>query len=87
MKKILLLMWAVTASATFSMAQNREITATIIDGDTKEPAVNATARLLKSDSTFITGTITNENGTFSIKAPNDGDFCYQNFERRFRPYR
>lgn len=80
-------MWAVTASATFSMAQNREITATIIDGDTKEPAVNATARLLKSDSTFITGTITNENGTFSIKAPNDGDFCYQNFERRFRPYR
>lgn len=67
-------MWAVTASATFSMAQNREITATIIDGGTKEPAVNATARLLKSDSTFITGTITNENGTFSIKAPNDGDF-------------
>lgn len=74
MKKLLLLMWAVIASATFSMAQNREITATIIDGDTKEPAMNATARLLKSDSTFITGTITDANGTFSIKAPNDGDF-------------
>lgn len=74
MKKLLLLMWAVIASATFSMAQNREITATIIDGDTKEPAINATARLLKSDSTFITGTITDANGTFSIKAPNDGDF-------------
>ena len=74
MKKFLLLMWAVIASATFSMAQNREITATIIDGDTKEPAMNATARLLKSDSTFITGTITDMNGAFSLKAPNDGDF-------------
>lgn len=74
MKKFLLLMWAVIASATFSMAQNREITATIIDGDTKEPAINATARLLKSDSTFITGTITDMNGAFSLKAPNDGDF-------------
>ena len=67
-------MLAVIASATVSMAQNREITATIIDGDTKEPAINATARLLKSDSTFITGTITDVNGVFSIKAPNDGDF-------------
>ena len=67
-------MLAVIASATVSMSQNREITATIIDGDTKEPAINATARLLKSDSTFITGTITDVNGVFSIKAPNDGDF-------------
>ena len=74
MKKLFLLILVAVSMVTAAMAQNREITATIIDGDTKEPAINATARLLKSDSTFITGTITDANGTFSIKAPNDGDF-------------
>ncbi|MBR4266559.1 MAG: TonB-dependent receptor [Bacteroidales bacterium] len=57
-----------------AFAQEREISGVIIDGDTKEPAYQATVRLLKTDSSFVTGTVSNQNGIFKMNAPSDGDF-------------
>ena len=74
MKKVFSLMMAFMAMAASAFAQEREISGTVIDGDTKEPSMNVTVRLLKPDSTFVTGGISNEVGVFKINAPNDGDF-------------
>ena len=55
--------------------QERAISGVVIDGDTKEPAYQATVRLLKAtDSTLITGSITDDRGLFSMNAPSDGKF-------------
>ncbi|MBR1464086.1 MAG: TonB-dependent receptor [Prevotella sp.] len=55
-------------------AQDRRITGTIIDNDTKEAVMQVTIQLLKTDSSFVSGTLSNEQGTFSIAAPSDGSF-------------
>lgn len=57
-----------------AFAQERAVKGIVIDGDSKEPAYQATVRLLKSDSTFITGAVTNEHGAFAINAPSNGDY-------------
>ena len=54
MKKLFLLTAALFLMAVSAFAQEREISGTVIDGDTKEPAINVTVRLLKPDSTFVT---------------------------------
>jgi hypothetical protein len=74
MKKIFLLLTAVFFSAVSAVAQEREISGVIIDGGTKEPAYQATVRLLKTDSSLVTGTVSNENGLFKMNAPSDGDY-------------
>ena len=74
MKKLFLLTAALFLMAVSAFAQEREISGTVIDGDTKEPAINVTVRLLKPDSTFVTGGISNESGVFRINATADGDF-------------
>lgn len=55
-------------------AQNRQITGTLVDKDTKDAMVQSTVQLLKTDSTFVTGAISDENGKFSITAPKDGKY-------------
>ncbi|HEY9551563.1 MAG TPA: hypothetical protein VIQ97_04690, partial [Prevotella sp.] len=46
------------------MAQNRLVTGTLIDRDTKEPMLQTTVQLLQTDSTFVTGGVSNEKGLF-----------------------
>ena len=74
MKRFILLMIAFVSMTVTAFSQEREITGVLIDGDSKEPAFNATIRLLKTDSTMITGTISNDVGVFKISAPSDGEF-------------
>ena len=66
---LLLLMVAV---ATF--AQNRRITGTIIDKDSKEAVMQTTVQLLKQDSTFVGGAVSDYDGNFSLTAPKNGKY-------------
>ena len=61
----------------FAAAQNqvRTISGELIDQEMKEPVVQAAIQLFTtSDSTFVGGTVSNDNGTFSIEAPSNGTF-------------
>ncbi len=71
-KSILLLLLALMSVATF--AQERKISGTLADRDSKEAVMQATVHLLKPDSTFVTGTLTDEDGHFSVSAPEDGKY-------------
>ncbi len=55
-------------------AQERCITGTLIDSDSGEAMVEIAVALLKTDSTFISGTVTNDVGKFSIIAPDNDDY-------------
>ena len=73
MKKSLLLMLLMLISIA-SFSQNRKITGLLTDRDTKEPLLQTTVQLLKMDSTFVIGAISNEQGVFAINAPSNGRY-------------
>lgn len=50
------------------------ISGTLSDRDTNEPAEMLTVQLLRTDSTFVTGTISNEKGAFKVSAPSNGKY-------------
>ena len=54
---------------TMAFAQKREVTGFLIDSDSKEPLPVATVQLLKMDSTFVTGSLSNDSGKFVVQAP------------------
>ncbi len=68
MKKYLLLTLLVLVSALAS-AQKREISGYLVDKDSKEAVPMATVQLLKMDSTFVAGALSNDSGKFVIEAP------------------
>lgn len=74
MRKIFLLMVAALLATVSAQAQERSISGSLTDRDTKEPVMQATVQLLKTDSTFITGSLSNEEGKFSITAPENGKY-------------
>lgn len=55
--------------AAMAGAQKREISGTLVDHDSKETVPMVTVQLLKMDSTFVTGTVTNDSGRFVLQAP------------------
>lgn len=63
-----------TLVSAISFAQERKISGTLIDRDTKEPMMQTTVQLLKMDSTFVSGTISDEKGKFSVQAPENGKY-------------
>ncbi len=67
-----LLLLAVMAMTGF--AQDRKISGTLIDRDTKEPMIQVTVQLLKTDSTFVAGVVSDVNGNFTIQAPANGKY-------------
>jgi len=73
-RRILTLLLMAFAFSAVAQAQERAISGTIIDSDTKEPVMQTTLQLLKTDSTFIAGALSGEDGTFKIKAPENGKF-------------
>lgn len=73
MRKIYLICILMTASMAL-MAQNRKVSGQIKDKDSKEGMMMVTVQLLKGDSTFVKGVISDENGNFSLQAPEDGKF-------------
>lgn len=78
---ILMLMCLVAASA---FAQHT-ISGTIIDPDTDEGVMQATVALLKKDSTFVKGVISDTNGHFSVSAPSNGNYILKITSVAYKP--
>lgn len=55
-------------------AQNLKITGKLVDKETKEGLVMVTVHLLKPDSTYLKGVLSDENGNFKISAPAKGKY-------------
>ena len=84
MKKLLLLI-LMSVSVIQAMAQ-RNITGKVLESDSQEPVAQTTVRLLKADSTLVTGSLTNLDGLFRVKAPSAGNFIVQITCVGFKPY-
>lgn len=78
MRKYILLFLLASLFPIAIHSQPREpltISGTLFDSDLKEPLMQATVQLFTvTDSTFVGGTVTNDEGTFSIEAPTNGVF-------------
>ena len=57
-----------------SFAQNIVVKGVLKDADTKEGLMQATVQLLRSDSTFVGGSISDEQGLFQLSAPSEGKY-------------
>ncbi|MBQ8457231.1 MAG: TonB-dependent receptor [Prevotella sp.] len=84
MKKLLLLI-LMSVSVIQAMAQ-RNITGKVLESDSQEPVAQTTVRLLKADSSLVTGSLTNLDGLFRVKAPSAGNFIVQITCVGFKPY-
>lgn len=73
MKRSILLMLLMLV-AIASLAQERLISGKITDRDTKDPVEQVTIQLLKTDSTYVSGAISNERGLFHVNAPANGKY-------------
>ena len=63
-------------ATVMAMAQ-RNVTGKVIESDSQEPVAQTTVRLLRKDSTLVTGTLTNLEGRFRVKAPAAGRYIVQ----------
>ena len=68
-----------------SFAQERLVSGAIIDRDTKDPVEQVTVQLLKTDSTYVTGTISNEKGLFHLNAPENGKYLLKITSVGYKP--
>ena len=82
-KAILTMLLLVIAMASF--AQERLISGQITDRDTKDPVEQVTIQLLKSDSTYVTGAISNEKGLFHLNAPANGKYLLKMTSVGYKP--
>ena len=72
---LLLLLIALPATAQDERTDRLTISGNVVDGDLKEPMVQATIQLFTaSDSTFVGGTVSDNKGNFSIEAPSNGTY-------------
>ena len=65
MRKLFLLLFLISFSAT-SFAQNRLISGLIEDRSSKDPLGQVTVQLLKMDSTYVGGALSDEKGLFHL---------------------
>ena len=80
---ILLVLFAMMALG--ASAQGRKLTGSITDNDTKEPMEQVTVQLLKPDSTYVAGTLTDAKGHFSITAPKGGKYLLKLSSVGYKP--
>ncbi len=66
-------------------AYGADITGSVTDNQ-GEPVINATLRLLRPDSTFIRGKVTDFDGKFSFADVNPGKYIIQADYTGFAPY-
>ncbi len=57
-----------------AMAQDRTVSGWLQDRDTKEAVPFVTVQVLKSDSTFVTGTVSDDEGSFRVELPENGRY-------------
>ncbi len=74
MKKVLLVVLMMMFASALTFAQNRKISGKLSDKETGESVIQATVQLLKTDSSFVKGTLSNMNGEFSLTAPSNGKY-------------
>lgn len=84
MKKSILMMLLLLVSIA-SFAQERLVSGAIIDRDTKDPVEQVTVQLLKTDSTYVTGAISNEKGLFHLNAPKNGKYLLKITSVGYKP--
>ncbi len=84
MKKSFLMMLLLLVSIA-SFAQERLVSGAIIDRDTKDPVEQVTVQLLKTDSTYVTGAISNEKGLFHLNAPGNGKYLLKITSVGYKP--
>ena len=68
-----------------SFAQECLVSGAIIDRDTKDPVEQVTVQLLKTDSTYVTGAISNEKGLFHLNAPENGKYLLKITSVGYKP--
>ena len=74
MKKILLLICFACWVVMSAFSQNVKISGTLIDRDTKNGVMLATVQMLKSDSTYVKGVLSDDKGNFSIDVSDAGNY-------------
>ena len=84
MKKSIFMMLLLLVTMV-SYAQDRLVSGAITDRDTKEPVEQATIQLLKMDSTYVTGAISNEQGLFHVTAPVNGKYLLKITSVGYKP--
>lgn len=62
------------SASMVASAQGIKITGTLVDRDTKEGVMLATVQMLKPDSTYVSGVLSDEKGNFSIEASATGSY-------------
>lgn len=72
-RKILLFMLLVVSALTAS-AQECRLTGSVIDKDTKEKMEQTTVQLLRKDSSYVAGTVTDDRGEFALKVDRKGAY-------------
>ena len=70
---------------TLTMAQRR-VTGMVMENDTQEPMAQTTIRLLKTDSTFVVGGLTDLQGRFHLTAPAAGKYIVQITSVGYKPF-
>ena len=63
-----------TLLAITVQAQTHLITGAVTDKNSKEGVEQATVQLLRTDSSYVCGTLSDEKGVFSLNAPEDGKY-------------
>ena len=84
MKRSILMMLLVFVTMA-SFAQERLISGKITDRDTKDPVEQVTIQLLKTDSTYVSGAISNEQGLFHVSAPANGKYLLKISSVGYKP--
>ena len=82
-RSILSMLFMLVAIASF--AQERLISGKITDRDTKDPVEQVTVQLLKTDSTYVSGAISNEQGLFHVNAPANGKYLLKITSVGYKP--
>ena len=72
-------------SSVAVMAQ-RHVSGVVIESDSQEPVAQTTVKLLRTDSTLVTGGLTSLEGKFRVTAPKAGDYILQVTCVGFKPY-
>ena len=72
-------------SSVVVMAQ-RHVSGVVIESDSQEPVAQTTVKLLRTDSTLVTGGLTSLEGKFRVTAPKAGTYILQVTCVGFKPY-
>lgn len=73
MRKVFLLAMILLLSA-MGMAQERKISGMLVDSESAQPIAMATIQMLKPDSTFVKGTLSDEKGKFVLQVVDNGPY-------------